>query len=115
MRSNAYRMPSFLQLDGQRDCTHLQQNGRGSTIFEEIFAALQLHRVETLFIAKDQQIWGLFSKSSNVLEVHPTRRDDDENLLNLLAKYAISKKVYWAVLLREEIPNESSVAAIYDY
>lgn len=90
-----------------------QQNGLATQNMEEIFAAMYADRVETLFIAGMQQVWGLYNEPSGAVEIHTNRRDDDEDLLNLLATQAISKHVRWVVLPREQMPDQSVVAAIF--
>ncbi|HBN75666.1 MAG TPA: hypothetical protein DD473_07585 [Planctomycetaceae bacterium] len=72
-------------------------------IFEELFTG----RLESICLAEDTQVWGLYSQSTGVIEQHSERRDDDEDLLNRLAVYAISHKIPWMTFPADEMPGQS--------
>lgn len=73
-------------------------------IFEELFAG----RLESICLAEETQVWGLYSESTGVIEQHSERRDDDEELLNRLAVYAISHKIPWMTFPADEMPDQSA-------
>jgi hypothetical protein len=69
-------------------------------------------RVDTLFVALDEQRWGRYQPEAGQLELHTQPRPGDVDLLNLATIYVVknSGDVYAAE--REELPDASPLATI---
>jgi len=80
---------------------------------EAVIAAAFAGRVETLFVALDRQLWGVFDPTTGKAEYHKRALPGDVNLLNLAAAHALGlgRTVY--ALEPEQVPSGSDVAAIF--
>jgi len=89
--------------------------GKTSTVLDNIMVDALAGRVETLFIPRDEFIWGRFDQKNNSAIIEETSFQDNDNLLNLAAKTTIENSGRVFVLDKNEMPDQSSIAAIYRY
>jgi hypothetical protein len=79
---------------------------------EEILAAAEHGRIGGLLLATDAAAWGRFSVDDGLLDVHGTRSEGDEDLLNRAAAVTLDKggEVYGLPL--SEMPRRALAAAM---
>jgi hypothetical protein len=72
-------------------------------------------RIETLFVALGQQLWGRFHPETGAVELHQDKERGDGDLLNFAAIQTMMNggTVYVAKL--EEMPSRHILAAVYRY
>ncbi|WP_041721190.1 baeRF7 domain-containing protein [Alkaliphilus metalliredigens] len=93
----------------------LKSTGKASNDLSSIVSSAYNQRVEVLFIAKGQHVWGRFDKKKNELKHYHEQNEDSEDILDFTAFHTFTNggKVY--VMEKEEMPCEGAIAAIYRY
>jgi hypothetical protein len=86
-----------------------------TSIPEDIIPAAYYSRVAYLFVQKDAQIWGTFHEQDNKLEVHGEQREGDESLLDKAVLRTILNGGEVHIVEREQMPVDSTMAAIMRY
>lgn len=89
---------------------------KSSSELDEVVPAAFDGRIETLFIARDQQRWGHFDQQSREIQLEEEPTDSNEDLLDLAAvrTYMTGGTVY--ALDTEQLPEKGRpVAAIFRY
>jgi len=91
------------------------QTERASHNLKEIIPAAFQGRVESLFIAFDQEQWGTFHPATNTLHVHRVARYRDDDLLDIAATQTLlhSGSVY--TVGQAHVPGGGMVAAVFRY
>jgi len=86
-----------------------------SDAIEEALPAAFYGRVESLFVALDQEQWGRFDPATNTLALHTEAESGDVDLLDVAAIQTLlhGGKVY--AVERTEMPGDSLVAAVFRY
>jgi hypothetical protein len=105
-RPRAAAMDKFARLAG---------TGTASDQLEQILPAAAQGRVETLFIALGQRVWGRFDPGLNTMETHPKEAPGDEDLLDLAALYTVRNSGLVYALPPEELPGAAAAAAVFRY
>ena len=97
--------------------TYRERAARGGTArsLESILRDARQARVQTLFLAEDEVVWGRFDETSAAVKVHDRRRPGDEDLLDRAAVETIATGGLVVCLPRTRMPEESPVAAILRY
>jgi hypothetical protein len=92
---------------------HLAGTGHASGDLEAVVAAAYDGRVETLFVALDRRVWGVFDPSAGHVEQHEQALFGDVDLLDLAAAHTLAHgRIVYAVE-REQVPSNTDVAAIF--
>ncbi|MBA3648147.1 MAG: hypothetical protein H0W62_06295 [Chitinophagales bacterium] len=86
-----------------------------STIPEDVIPAAYYSRISQLFVDRDEHIWGTFDEAENNLEVHTSRMDGDECLLNKAVIKTILNGGEVFLLSRSQMPDNSKMAAMMRY
>jgi hypothetical protein len=88
---------------------------RASHNVREIIQAAFHGRVESLFIAFDQEQWGTFHPATNKFHVHRVARYHDDDLLDIAATQTLlhSGSVY--AVRQAQVPGGGMVAAVFRY
>ena len=88
---------------------------RASHNVREIIQAAFHGRVESLFIAFDQEQWGTFHPATNKFHVHRVARYHDDDLLDIAATQTLlhSGSVY--AVGQAQVPGGGMVAAVFRY
>ncbi len=81
------------------------------TEMDRIFSAVHNDRVELLGFVPDRELWGTYGESGDAANLHPSRQDDDECLINLLFILAILRGTPWIVLPDQNDSTPFSVMA----
>jgi hypothetical protein len=85
---------------------------RAGADLADIVPAARQGRVETLFAAFGQRVWGHAGPESEPVEVHQERQNGDRDLLDLAAKQALLHRGDVLVVAPEEVPGGKTAAAI---
>ncbi|MFP4052268.1 MAG: hypothetical protein ACLFV7_00205 [Phycisphaerae bacterium] len=104
------------RLQRDSDLLHQAMNADlGSVSLDEVLTAAQNSRVDTLFVARDQQCWGKFDLESGQMERHDEAKPGDTDLLDPAAvgTYLHGGTVH--LVPREKMPVDAPVAAKYRY
>jgi hypothetical protein len=93
----------------------LAGSGRGHTSnnLAEVLPAAFQGQLQYLFVARDREHWGAFDPASSSVVIHERPEPGDEDLLNLAVVYALSHKATVWIVEPEQVPDNSSVAAVY--
>ena len=88
---------------------------RASHNVREIIPAAFHGRVESLFIAIDQEQWGTFHPTTNTFHVHRVARYHDDDLLDIAATQTLfhSGSVY--PIEQAKMPGGELIAAVFRY
>jgi len=89
--------------------------GLASDNFPEIFQASKNGRIETLFVPVGKQKWGQFDNETNEMQINKTPKPGDKDLLCVASNRTLQKGGKVFVVLPEQMPNNSSIAAIMRY
>jgi hypothetical protein len=86
-----------------------------STDPKEIIPAAYYSRVEQLFVAKDEHIWGNFDEKTQSLSIHNEENESDNDLLDkaVLRTYLNGGEVH--IMSKELMPGKEQIAAIMRY
>lgn len=100
----------------QRAAAQYQQlaaTDHASGDLEAVVAAAYEGRVETLFVALDRQVWGMFEPSAGRVEQHEQPSSGDVNLLDLAVAHTLmhGRTVY--AVEPEQVPSHTELAAIF--
>lgn len=93
----------------------LEGTGRASRRIKDIVLASFHGRIESLFVAKGPHCWGIVNKDATDVAFEEAPSPENNDLMNLAAQqtYLNSGNVY--VLTPEEMPGDSTLAAIFRY
>jgi hypothetical protein len=93
----------------------LQHNGLATTDLEKIIPAAYYGAVDTLFVALDQQQWGLYNPDENSLKLAEESTPDNEELLDAAAWQTYLNDGTVFALPLEQMPEGHPLAAILRY
>lgn len=99
----------------KRRLSRARSESKFSNDLDTIAKAATEGRVDTLFLSRKPREWGVFDAEECELELHDTRHDLDEDLLNVAAIEVMRTggKVY--TMRRIDIPREAKAAAIFRF
>jgi hypothetical protein len=88
---------------------------RASSDIRVIIPAAYYGRIESLFLAIDQELWGTFHPATNTLHIHKEARFNDDDLLDIAATQTLlhGGSVYAVGLA--DVPGNGLVAAVFRY
>jgi Bacterial archaeo-eukaryotic release factor family 7 len=93
----------------------LSSGPRSSDRLRAIVPAACRGQVGLLFVAEGREQWGTFDPASSLLEVHPNRQVEDEELLDLTAAYTVLAGGTVYAIPPDQMPTESPLAALFRY
>ncbi len=88
---------------------------RVSNMLQEVLPAICNGRVDSLFVALDEQQWGTFDSQSGKITLQSDSRPGNEDLLNLAAIQTITRNGVVFAVEREHVPDKGLLAAVYRY
>lgn len=98
-----------------RKYLEFKNQDRTAKTIDEILIAAHHGRIESLFVASGEQIWGYYDLEKQIFEVHHEHQTGDHDLLNVAAIQTIlNGGIVYAVEL-EKVPDGTLLAAIYRY
>ena len=94
--------------------SYYQQTGKAlaSADLTAVLPAAYQGRVETLFVAIDEQRWGEYDPESGELDLHSQRRPGDSELLNLATIHTVLNNGDVYTSPREDVPEAVPIAAV---
>ena len=104
------RTKKALENYGNQSATALTSNKPA-----DIIPAAHYSRVGHLFVIKEEHIWGTFNEMDNVLEIHETKQEGDECLIDKAVIKTILNGGDVHFLSREDMPGDGSIAALMRY
>lgn len=118
-RGWAIVQPLFQQTRRQAESYYQQllgsTNEKASNEPMHIIQAAFNGRIETLFVALGQRLWGRFDLETSAVELHQEKESGDSDLLNVaIIQTMMNGGAVYAVPL-EEMPSRNMLAAIYRY
>jgi len=119
IRKEAWKLikPHLLRVieDEKERYSDLMGSEKVSTNIEEVVKAAQYGKVETLFLPIGQNRWGKYDPENDQVLINGNRLDGDYDLFNYAATHTLTKKGQVFALDGEEMPDYSSIAAIFRY
>ncbi|MEX1010912.1 MAG: hypothetical protein WDZ29_02505 [Balneolaceae bacterium] len=91
------------------------ESSRTSENLTEIVEATLMGKTDTLLIARHEEMWGWVNEETHSVNITANRRAEDRELLNWTAIQAMEQGGRVFVLPREEMPGQTTVAALFRY
>jgi hypothetical protein len=104
------RTKKALELYGNQSATALT-----SSIPADVIPAAHYSRIWHLFVRKNEHIWGTFNEMENILNVHETKQEGDECLIDKAVIKTILNGGDVHFVSKEHMPAESVIAAVMRY
>ncbi|HKL07261.1 MAG TPA: hypothetical protein VJ896_00705 [Bacteroidales bacterium] len=101
--------PYFNQLRKENKKKYVEGKNKSATI-KEVLQASYEGAVDTVFIKKDELLWGKFNKEENNFEIHKTKEPLDYCLLDFAAKKAFLQGGKVFLEDKKELPEPDSIA-----
>lgn len=110
-------MPRFSQeeKDAKERYFELKNKGQTSQSIDEALFAAHHGKIETLFIAIGEQVWGDYDIEKQTLEIHTSNLSGDYDLLDVAAIQTIQNGGNVFMVDAENIPDHNHLAAIFRY
>jgi len=86
-----------------------------SSMPESVIPGCYYGKVSDLFVDKDSHLWGKFDAQNNQLELHATREDNDDCMIDKAVIQTILHGGHVHLLNKEEMPKGSTIAALMRY
>ena len=93
----------------------LSNTDKTSDRLEEILPAACQGRVRTLFLQAQARTWGKFDAERSSVEIHDRPAEGDVDLIDLVTVCVLQNKGTIYALPRDQMPADSSVAALFRY
>jgi hypothetical protein len=87
-------------------------DGRASVVPDEIVKAARHGRVATVFLARDEHLWGSYAEDEERIVAHGTPSPDDEDLLDRAAVETLLHGGRVELLPREALPRGSTAGVV---
>jgi hypothetical protein len=109
--------PHFLKAQEEAISQYKQFAGseRASNIVKEIVPKAYDGRIDILFVAVGVQQWGVFDSKTRQVHVHGEAEHADEDLLDFAAVHTYLNGGTVYALKPEEMPDETSLAAVFRF
>ena len=82
---------------------------------ESVIPAAFYSQVRSLFVEKGAHIWGSFDAQNNKLELHASREEGDDCLVEKAAVQTILNGGEVFVMEKEKMPKGATIAALLRY
>jgi hypothetical protein len=89
--------------------------GLASHDLKEIIAAAGQGRVDSLFVAIGEEVWGTVSPETDKVQIHQEPQPGDEDLLDLAALQTLFNSGTVFVVPPERVPDDELLAAVFRY
>lgn len=100
-------------LDQYRELS--SRDGMASQDAKEIIPAAVFRRVDTLFVAIGQHLWGRYDPATNAVSIHEEHQAGDEDLYDFAAVQTYLNGGTVHALKPENMPTDSGLAATFRY
>ncbi|MFO7843645.1 MAG: hypothetical protein R6V16_07515 [Bacteroidales bacterium] len=102
--------PYFNQVRKENKKKYAESKNKASSNIEEIIKASYAGSIDTLFIKKDELVWGKFNKDKNSVEFHKARKPLDYCLLDFAARKTFLNGGKVFLEDKKELPEPESIA-----
>ena len=89
--------------------------GQASNSIREVLPAACYGRIESLFVALDQEQWGHFEPTTNALILHQEEQAGDVDLLDVAATQTLLHGGHVYAVEQTHVPGKSQLAAVFRY
>jgi hypothetical protein len=93
----------------------LAETDRASDELEKVVPAAHHGRIDTLFVTLGHQQWGTFDPATNEVHMHQDHKAGDNDLLDTAAVQTLLNGGTVYAVQREQMPAETSLAAVLRY
>ena len=93
----------------------MEANGKGSSDLEEVLVAAVDGRVQTLYVSRDDHVWGEYDMASRSVKLFDEQRPGADDLLDRAAVETYAKGGRVFVVAPEKLPNGGKLSAVYRY
>ncbi|WP_024822852.1 hypothetical protein [Aminobacterium mobile] len=93
----------------------MKGTGKTSTDVEETAAAAYIGKIDTVFVALGNHIWGSFDEKAVKATIHEEKKVEDIDLLDFIATHSLLRGGRVYVLPAENIPDKGNVAALFRF
>jgi hypothetical protein len=109
--------PYFMQRVNKAKETYGNQSATAltSSVAADIIPAAYYGRISTLFVQKDEHLWGTFDEMNNELVIHDVREEKDEDLIDKAVIKTLLTGGEVHIIEKDRMPAESNMAAIMRY
>ncbi len=109
--------PSFRRSRNKAEREYQEKLGTGLALddFSGVFEASVDGRIDTLFVPVGKQKWGTFDEETNKVRIHAKAKPGDKDLLCMASTNTLQKGGKVFAVLPEQMPGNSTVAAILRY
>lgn len=109
--------PYFMQSRDEATACYRAYAGteRASNDIRVIIPAAYDGRIESLFIAIDQEQWGTFHPETNTLHLHKGARFNDDDLLDMTATQTLLHRGSVYAVGQADVPGDGFLAAVFRY
>jgi len=118
LRGKAWTLVKSTVLQAQQVAARYQElasSERASSNSSEIVPAAYYGRVESLFVAVDQELWGSFDPATETLQIHEQGEPGDEDLLDLAATQTLLHGGAVYAVEQAQMPAQAALAAVFRY
>jgi hypothetical protein len=106
---------SKIEEEAHEKYNEVKEKGLTTNAIDEVVPAALHGRMETLFVAVGEQIWGKFDSDNLTIQVHLEHQPEDVDLLNLAAIQTFLNGGTVYAVDPMDVPDENLVAAIFRY
>ena len=109
--------PHFRESQETAAAKYREMLGKGlaSHDIKEIIVAAGQGRVDSLFVAMGEEIWGTVSSETDNIQIHQEPQPGDEDLLDLAALQTLSNSGTVFVVPPDRVPDDKLLAAVFRY
>lgn len=109
--------PAFRRTRKKAERVYQEKLGTGLALddFSEVFEASVDGRIDTLFVPVGKQKWGTLDHKTNKVQIHANAKPGDKDLLCVTSTNTLLKGGKVFAVLPEQMPGNSTVAAILRY
>ena len=97
------------------DCKELLGMSKASNDLKTVVLAAHEGKIDTLFVAQERQQWGRIDVTQNRVEVEPTKSSKSLEILDFAVVQTLLNKGTVYALPQEEMPDGTSLAALFRY
>ncbi|MTI87726.1 MAG: hypothetical protein FH748_07140 [Balneolaceae bacterium] len=119
LNNEAWPLVKTFFAEGMQSDIERYKNMTGSDLISadisDIVRGAHFGKVDTLFVPMNSKQWGTFDSNNNHVELASTQNGEAHELINLAAVSAIKNGSTLYGLSQEEMPETTSLAAIYRY
>ena len=108
--------PYFEKAKNEKKAKYHEAAGKTTTSLQDVVISADAGRIETLFIEKGKQVWGVYKRDEAKIEVHDEPKSMDTELLDYAARTTFNADGEVFIVETEDLPEDGApVNAILRY